>query len=258
MWMQERVWSSVVLICLASPWCGNRSATTNQNHINDGTTAEPTRSKISLEFISMTDPVSVFVTLTPDNKAKMVSYSRSLLVVKSVLEGYLPPKISSRVFAKTSDPEFAKALRIRSFGTDGLKRGDQFHLRVATARAEEECFGFVQDSPAIIRSLVEDLLSVGAKLEPTALADAYLKSEPIPKTRYASLQRSPKLRFVTTREFPADIQNILSTAVNSPRDFFALTRAQYLMLLARVSHGHELFLSDQSSGHQFTLFQAPN
>jgi hypothetical protein len=252
---QERIWSSVFLICLSIPWCGDRSAT--HRIANEAKSTPPTNVAISLDLIPMTDPVAAFITVTPDNKATLVHYSRNLLAVRDVLEGNLSASQATLLSERKQNPEFTKALRTKSFGA-GLTRGDQFHLWIAENANVEECFGFVDDAPAIVRSLIADLLSMGKQLKPAVPADAYLRSEPISPTRYEALRRSAKLPFTSTGEFPINLQSMILRATNSPRQFFPLTTNQYQALLTYIAPGHEFLLSDKGSGHQLTLFRIRN
>src|SRR5687767_7187311 len=90
-----RVWSTFLLLFFAA-WCGREHATTNQSVVVGTTVKQPTPEKISLDFTPMTDPVSTYMTVNND-QAKVVRYSRSLLVVKSVAEGGLPRQDMSRL-----------------------------------------------------------------------------------------------------------------------------------------------------------------
>lgn len=247
------------LLFVGTGWCGgvDRPAI-NQSGSgeSESTVKQATPTTISLDFTPMTDPISTFVTITPDNQSKVVRYSRSLLVVKNLGEGVLSRQDASTLLDKARALVTANTICTRSFGTPGLARGDQFHLTLNVDQKQKECAGFVEDAPPAIRSLVEDVLSTSQKLTPVALADAYVRSEPISQNRYEALRKSPTLRFVNLEEFPNDAQQILSNTINHPRDFIVLSMEQRKHLLDRITNGQELFITHKNSGHQLTLFRA--
>lgn len=254
--MPGQVWS-ILLVIFFTGWCGGGDhGGANQRLAGDSTRQEATPAKISLDFTPMTDPVSTFVSIKPDNQADVVRYSRSLLIIKSASRGVLSPQDVSKLTDKTRALVSENAICTNSFGSPGLTRGDQFHLTLNVDQKKKECFGFIEDAPPAIRSLVEDVLSTSQKLTPGPLADAYLRSEPISQNRYEALLKSTRLRFVNLEEFPNDVQQILSTVINHPRDFIALSTEQRKHLLDRITSGHELFVTHKSSGHQLTIFLA--
>lgn len=249
-----RVWSTFLVLFFAA-WCGGGRAAINQS-VTETTMAQAIPERISLDFTPMTDPTSTFIVIKPDNQAKVVRYSRSLLVVNSLAEGLLPRPEMSNLLDKTRAPAFANAACNENFGTPGLTRGDQFHLTINIEQKQKECRGFVEDAPAAIRTLVEELLSTNQKLNPVTLGAAYVRSEPISPTRFEALRKSTRVKFLTPEEFPADIQQILSLAINNPRDFLVLSREQQKNLQDRVTNGQEFFITHKNSGHQFTIFLA--
>lgn len=252
--MQGQVWSTLLLIVFTG-WCGGVDhPTVNKRDVGENTVKQATPGTISLDFTPMTDPTSTFVSIQPDNQAKVVRYSRSLLVIKGLGNGTLSRQDASSLLDK------ARALVnescSKSFGTPGLARGDQFHLTLNLDQTQKECLGFLEDAPPTIRSLVENVLSVSQKLGSVALADAYLRSERISPNRYDALRKSPALKFVDLETFPNQTQQILSAAINQPRDFIALSMEQRKTLLDRIPNGQEFFVTQKNSGHQLTLFRA--
>lgn len=248
-----RVWPTFLLLFFAA-WCGREHAATNQSVVVVTSVNQLTTEKISLDFTPMKDPVSTYMTVNND-QAKVVRYSRSLLVVKSVAEGLLPRQDMSKLNDKTRAPAFANAVCSESFGAPGLARGDQFHLTINVEQKQKVCFGFIEDAPAAIRAVVEDLLSANPKLNPIELADAYLRSEAISPSRYAALRTSDRVQFLKLEELPKDVQQILSEAISKPRDFVVLTAEQRKNLQAR-NENKDFFITYRNSVHQLTLFLA--
>ncbi|HEV2912326.1 MAG TPA: hypothetical protein VGX92_03320 [Pyrinomonadaceae bacterium] len=217
----------------------------------------PRATEINLDFTPMTEPVSIFVLLGEDNQARVVRYGRYQLNVAAIYQGNLPGAQVAQLLGRIGEPALMEAFRRRNFGGNGLTSGDQFHLSFKSKEGVAgECFGFVDEAPAVVRSLIEELLALQKQSEEAALSDAYLRSEPIAGERFQALQRSGKLRFASLNEFSPDIQPILASAVARPRDFLSLTQTQYERLLPQASHGHEFFMTINGSGYQFTLFKA--
>lgn len=249
--MPGQVWLTFLLL-VSTGWCGSDNRAPINSHAGEESAVKQAApATISLDFTPMTDPTSTFVSINPDTKAKVVRFSRSLMVVKSLAEGTLSRQQASSLFDKARDLTCAQ-----SFGTPGLTRGDQFNLTVNIEQKQTECVGFVEDAPPTIRSLVEDVLSTSKSLSSVALADAYLRSEPISSNRYEALRKSPSLRFVNLEDFSNDAQQVLSTAINHPRDFIVLTVETRKNLSDRIAKGQELFITHKSSGHQLTIFRA--
>lgn len=249
-----KICSALLIICFNTAHCGGLPA--------DGKmTARkldipPRVTEINLDFTPMTDPISAFV-LLGDNKAKVVYYARHQLNVVAMYQGSLPLARVSHLLARMDEPAFVEALGRQNFGGTGISRGDQFYLLFRSqGSVAGECFGFVDDAPAIVRSLIKDLLAEQKQLKESALSDAYMRSEPIAPRRVEALQRSRKVRFASIQEFSPDIQPILTLAAVSPRDFLALSRTQYAQLLPKASQGHEFFMTLNGSGYQLTLFSA--
>ena len=254
--MPGQVWLTFLVI-VSTSWCGGVDHTTaNQREVGESTVKQATPGTISLDFTPMTEPTSTFVSIRPDNEAKVARYSRSLLVVKGLGNGTISRQEASTLLDKARALASANDSCSKSFGAPGLTRGDQFHLTLNVEQTQKECVGFLEDAPPAIRSLVQDILSIGQKLAPASLADAYLRSEPISQNRYDALSKSPKLRFVSLESFPSDTQQVLSMAINQPRDFIALSMEQRKNLLDRIPNGQELFVTHKNSGHQLTLFRA--
>jgi hypothetical protein len=248
--MPGQVWLTLLLLVI-SGWCGSDNHAPGNSHTEKNATAQATSATISLDFTPMTDPTSTFVSITTDNKAKAVRYSRSLLVVKSLAEGTLSRQDAASLFDKV------RALTCgQSFGTPGLARGDQFTLTVNVDQKQTECVGFVEDAPPNIRSLVTDVLSTSKNVNSVALAEAYVRSEPISTNRYEALRKSPSLRFINLENFSNDAQQVLSTAINHPRDFVMLNSETRQNLSERIVQGQELFITHKGSGHQLTIFRA--
>jgi hypothetical protein len=213
--------------------------------------------EIRLDFTPMADPVSVFVVLSHDRRVKILNYAPYRLVVTNAYEGTLPESDMQRFLIKTRDPDFREALRRRDFTGTGLSSGDQFYLSLKVDQnITQECFGFVEDAPSIVGALVHDLLATRKQLTEAALADAYVRSEPIAKERFEALRRDGKLKFLTVREFPSNVQTILTVAINHPRDFHPLDRTQYEQLLGRSSSEQQFYVTGDGSGHQLSLFKA--
>ena len=253
--MPGQVWLTFLL--LVTGWCGgdNRSAI-NSHVAGESAVKQAASATMTLDFTPMTDPTSTFVSINPDNKAKVVRYSRSLLVVKSLAEGTLAPPDASKLVDKARALTLTTAICTNSFGTPGLTRGDQFNLTVHVEQKERECVGFVEDAPPAIRSLVDDLLKTSQRLNSLAPADAYLRSEPISPNRYEALRKSPSLKFDNFDDFSNDAQQVLSMAINHPRDFIVLNTEMRKNLSDRITKGQELFITHKSSGHQLTIFRA--
>ena len=251
--MPGQLWLTLLVIVFTG-WCGGVDHTVNKRDVGESPVNQATPGMISLDFTPMTDPISTFVSIRPDNQAKMVRYSRSLLVIKGSGEGILSRQDAAALLDKAR--ALANDICSKNFGTPGLTRGDQFHLTINVDQKQLACVGFIEDAPPTIRSLVEDVLSISRKLPPSTLADGYLRSEPISSNRYDALRKSPTLRFVNLETFPNDTQQILVTAINQPRAFIAISTEQRKNLLERIANGQELFLTHKNSGHQLTLFRA--
>ena len=254
--MQGQVWSTLLLIIFTG-WCGGADhSTANKREVGENTVKQATPGTISLDFTPMTDPTSTFVSIQPDNQAKAVRYSRSLIVIKGLGNGTISRQDASTLLDK------ARALAndgcSKSFGTPGLTRGDQFHLTLNLDQTQIECRGFLEDAPATIRSLVENVLSISQKLGSVPLADAYLRSEPISPNRYEALRKLPAVKFADLDTFPNQTQQLLSAAINQPRDFIALSMEQRKTLQDRITNGQEFFVTHKNSGYQLTLFRASN
>ncbi len=247
---------ALLILCLCSAQCSRQSLT-------DGTRTDvkpevlPRAAEITLDITPMTEPLSAFVLVGQDGQARAAHYSRSQLQVVAVYEGKLSESHVSQLLARTGEPAFADALRRGNFGGNGLSRGDQFYLSIRSQESGGgECFGFVEDAPAVVRDFVRDLLALKAQLKEAALSDAYVRSEPIAAERFAALRQRGQVRFAAVREFPPEVQPILTGAVSRPRDFLPISRTQYEQLLPQASHGHEFFLAAEGSGYQLTLFKA--
>ena len=246
----------LLTLCLCSAQCSHQSLTDGK--LTDVKPEVSARAaEITLDVTPMTEPLSAFVLVGQDGQAKAAHYSRTQLQVAAVYQGKLSGSRVSQLLARTGEPAFAEALRRGNFGGTGLSRGDQFFLSVKSQESGGgECFGFVEDAPAAVRDFVRDLLALKAQLKEAALADAYVRSEAIAAERFAALRKRGQLRFAAVREFPPEVQPILTGAVSRPRDFLPISRTQYEQLLPHASHGREFFLAAEGSGYQLTLFKA--
>jgi hypothetical protein len=63
--MPGRVWSTL-LVSFFIGWCGGERAAINQSVVSESATQQAQAVKVSLDFIPMTDPVSTFVSIKPD------------------------------------------------------------------------------------------------------------------------------------------------------------------------------------------------
>lgn len=251
-----RICSALLILCLGSTHCSYQALTDGK--MTNGKPEVLLRATgITLDVTPMTKPLSVFVFVGQDNQAKVAHYSRNQLNVVAIYQGNLSKSHVSRLLARAGEPALAEALRCKNFDGTDLSRGDQFYLSIKSQeRTTGECFGFVEDAPAVVRDLINDLLALKTQLKEIVLSDAYVRSEPIDRERFAALQRRGQFRFDAIQEFPSDIQPILTGAVTHPRDFFPISRTQYEQLLPQASHGHEFFMVVNGSGYQLTLFKA--
>jgi len=208
--------------------------------------------ELRLDFRPFTDPTSTFVHLHGNGRISVVHYLHNRLYVVAIYKGILQEGTLSQLLTKTQKPTFYKALRQKHFSGIGLSRGDQFYLSFqAQGDTTEECFGFVEDAPEVIRSIIKDLLSQDKQLGKTSLAEAYMRSKPIAKERLEKLRRAGQIRFMPLHEFPRDLQMILISAISGPLGFYALSLSDYNQLLMR---GREFFIIDNNFGYQLNLF----
>jgi hypothetical protein len=248
--------SALLIICLTTAFCEDQ-VPTGRKKTDVKLKVQERDIEINLDFTPMTDPISILVLLSEDTQAKVVHYARNQLTVVAIYQGNLSDAYVSPLLARTGDPAFVEALQRKNFGGTGQSNGNQFYLSFKSKESVTgECFGFVDDAPAVVRNFIEDLLALKQQLKEVALSAAYVRSEPIARERFEAIQRSGKLRFASIQEFSPDIQSTLTSAVARPRDFLALSPIQYEQLLPQTTHGHEFFMTVNGSGYQLSLFQA--
>lgn len=212
-----------------------------------------TATEILLDFNPFTDPLSINLHLNGDGSAQLVRYSRYRLEVATINAGHIPvADLHELISARRSD--IAAAFRRRSFGGEGAERGDQFYLSIRSAELSGECAGYIDDTPAGVRTLIPLLIELADRLPPAARAPAYVRGEPIERKRKQILLRAGRLRFNQLTQFPSDLQSSLRTVIANPRVFQAVSNDHYNQLLKYATHGHELFVIDQERGYQLTLF----
>jgi hypothetical protein len=106
----------------------------------------------------------------------------------------------------------------------------------------------VGDAPETVRGIVDDLSMLWKRLKKSAPADAYVWSRPIAKDRLSELQQMSGVRIATLDEYPANVRQVVLTALNNPGALHALTRAQFeelsrfTALVTRDGSGYELNL----------------
>lgn len=197
-----------------------------------------------------------FVLIDDDGNAQAVRYSPSRLLVISLYQRALPANEVSQLFERVTSDAFRRALKGR-FAGSGVEDGDLFSVQISGGgRTIASGGGLVHKAPHAVQTIVKDLLAVSERLDKRPLAEAYVRSTPIPNDRFESLKRAGKLRFLEIVKFPEDLQPVIRRVVARPSDFHPLTYQQYEKLLPFCSHGHNLYVVQEESGHEFALFTA--
>lgn len=242
----------LLIVCLTtSAYCGNQFQSGAKLEIQQENTA------IKLDFTPMTEPISMYVLVRADNRIEVVRYARYRQSVVSIYQGSLSDAELTRLLTQYREPGIHEAWRRKNFAGTGLTRGNQFNLSfIFKGGATQECFGFVEDTPMAVQSLINDLVSLWKRLPASTLAAAYVRSEPITAERLEALRHAGKIRFTTVGDFPPDVRPLLTCAVSHPREFCALSHAQSERLRAITSPEQEIFLIDNGSGHQLMLLNA--
>ncbi|MDQ3684573.1 MAG: hypothetical protein M3430_03105 [Acidobacteriota bacterium] len=207
--------------------------------------------RLNYHSFSDADPTSTFVLLHSNGQAQTVRYSRYSTTVIAVHQGTLHQTEATRLLARVRE-----ALRREIPNKIEREFDDLFDLSLRDQSAADEKIigGEIENAPEDVRALVEEMCSLWKRLEEVSPADAYIRSAPIAKDRLALLLRERKLRFTSPREFPPDLQPIVTDSISGPGDFRPLSRVQYNRLLAWRSHGYDFFVLDNSLGHQLTLY----
>ena len=202
---------------------------------------------------------AMFVVLRGDGKTRVVHYSPNRLVVLAVYQGILSEADVRPFWTKTGESGFREALQVESFAGTGFEEGDPFYLSLkGPDLVEGKIFGLLQNAPEVVRALVKDLLVLWKRLDKISLADAYVRGEPIRKERFDRLRQRGQVRFASLHEFPSNIQPRLAEAIDHPYDFIPLQQAQYDQLLTWRSDGHELFVINDNTSYQLSLFRSQN
>lgn len=210
--------------------------------------------RLRLDLVPMTDPESVFVLLTSDGSSHAVRYARHRLTVLSARLGNLTRTEVESVFRRLEEPGVRRAFRRGSFSGSGLSRGDQFTLWLDRHGKSMKCFGFLDDAPAEVSMLVDEVLELTGRIEPSVPAEAYLRSEPLDAERFRRLKSSGRVEFKSLPDAPRALQAILRQAIAGPLEFHATRRSVLDRLASWCGGRRECFVSQAGSGHQLVLY----
>lgn len=243
-------------LCLLCPACATHQGTQLAQTKTDAATLK--NHAISLTVIPFTTPLSTTILINEDGSLEAVRYARTRLLVVSVRAGRLTKDEQARIAQRISAGGFSEACNGHSFGGDGLTRGNQFQLLVASQQQKDahRCGGFIDDAPVVIRQLIQDLLSLPEQLPQAPLAAAYLRSESVAAERLAAIRRAGQMLLTALSDFTPELQSLLNDAANRPHEFIPLNHQQYELIKTRIASAHEFILTNANSGYQLTLFQA--
>lgn len=201
-------------------------------------------------------PTATFAAVSAGGEARWLRYNPAQLRVTAAGEGKVAAETARRLLERTADPAFQEALRRRNYAGEGLATGNQFRVRLRRGEGPgEEAFGFLQDAPPALRSVVAEALALAVRAAARPPADAYMRSRPVESERFRTTLREGKLRYFPLASFPDDLRRLLAGALQRPDDFVPLTGAQFRRLSERTSHGQDLFLAQEERGYQLTLFR---
>jgi hypothetical protein len=236
-----------VALCLLASLCCRQPATQAETK-----NVAASGALIRLDAIPMMDPVATFVSLQ-GARAEAFRYSRPRLAVVQARLGTAQGPRLRRISRLLQSPGLHAALRRRSFSGEGLSSGDQFHLAVVP---QGECFGFTEEAPAEVQSLIRELLQLAPGLGETPLAAAYVRSEPIDPQRAEGLRR--RLDFRPLEEAPSDLRPPLTRAVGSPRSFISLEPSQLAWFLKWGQQNRQIYASTGRNNYELTLYTGEN
>lgn len=196
------------------------------------------------------DQDDVFLTVNADGKAEAVFNDYDGSRITRVYKGTLPKAEVSRLSER-----IRAALREANKQKDRngvIREGDLFYLSVTGKDvAVEQSVGVVEGVPEV-KSIVEELRVLWKRLTKTPLADAYIKTSSIENDRLGLLLKEGKLRFISFRDFPHELQSVVRTAISKSFGFIPLNQNQYERLKSYTTHG-ELYGTDGEEGYKLTV-----
>lgn len=223
----------------------------------ENSTLDMPTAEVDLEVIPARSAVSHSVVLTRKGRCEIVQYDRYKLVVLQEYRGVVPDSRLSSLWNRIGDHAFLAELRSVSTGSQlGMEPTDLFSISITTNHSVALTHaGPLKDSPDIVQLVVHDLLTLTQEVTKMSLNAAYLRSSELPGERLHRLERRARIRFQPLDAFPGTLQHVVSKAIVAPKNFVPLKQEQYDLLLKETSQGHELFVKNNESGYQITLFR---
>lgn len=196
---------------------------------------------------------SLYVSIRSNGMAQAVNYSPFGLSVLGFYEGSLPNTTVAELIRNIESGGSLDQLLKGSVG-NGVGEGSLFVITVQydTGIVWSSEGLLKQDSPALVRGFVEDVLSLRHNLKKLAFAPSYLRSEPLQAALFEKLRQGGKVRFADIDEFSSVAQTVLKEAIARHSDFFALDQAQSQVL---TSWGPQFFILKDGLGYKLTLFE---
>jgi hypothetical protein len=215
--------------------------------------------EVRVEYTPFKTSTAQFIVLKSGGQMRSFQFSPYQLLVTAVAEGTISKSEVTALLHQLQDHAIAEAFRKKDYSGVGLSRGDQAHLAVLDADgSRRECLGFVEDMPQEVQSLLQKFRKQMDGLPATTMAEAYLRSQPIPSNRLAIIQQQGKLRVWKLTELPREMQSLLQTALENPALFYPLGKSQYEQLLAFNSSQAELYVTHAGRGGKLSLFSRRN
>lgn len=209
---------------------------------------------LRLDYRPMREPEAVYLTLQPDGAAEYLRYSPQTLRIVSRRTGSLPARSIAPYFTRAEAHPVRQALTRGNYTGNGLLQGDQFYLGIRTPGAQGQVFGFVQETPVEVQTLVRDLLKLEGSLRPAAPAPAYVRIETVAAARLDSVRKAGKLKLAPFSELPAPLRTSLEGKLDLANHLAPTSKAAHSALLKLAAGSHELIVLQGAKGYQLTAF----
>ena len=210
---------------------------------------------LQLEVTPQTDPVAISITLQGENISS-IRFSPSRLIVVGSRKGKLEDSRIQQIREKLSSSEFEAAIRVRKYTGEGLSSGDQVRLSLIRAGDSRGVFGFLDNMPSVLKSVVSLLLAAEANSVSSQAAADYLRAEPVDDSRFAHLRGETKFRPVQASDFSGRPQTQFGEARRQPFTFQPLTKEDYRQWLERTGNARQAFVLDGGKLTEITLYES--
>lgn len=249
----------VALLLLVIVAVGMFFASLGREGSESGTSQSPQlgTGELLLDFMPAADPRWMSVKVRDDGIVMAVTYHPYLLEVVGVFGKTLPESQTSRwVMTAGAGIRFRDWIRLKS-GQGELVPTDLFYLASKDKKGRVRTLsGVLPRASRELQILIEEILVAVEQLDPEPSAEAYVRSRPIEQSRLASLKEADGLRFHALETLSPKLSSVLTYPLDNPREFVPLAWSDYESLLARASHGHEVFVLRGSEGYTLSLFRS--